>query len=307
LSVKKRTYFMYPVELPSKIKKLFPYENHFTEINGRRVHYIDEGEGDPVILLHGNPTWSFLYRNIIPLIKDRCRVVAPDYIGFGLSEKPAEESAYTLEGYIANLKGLIDYLKLRNITLVCQDWGGPIGLGYAVKHRDNVRGLVLLNTWAFTDPSSFHKKILHWRMLHAPIAGQITIVRMNVMVEANLRSGTYHRERLTQEAMDAYRFPFIEPSSRIGILAFPRMIPLKPNDAAYNTMAEIEKSLPKLDVPTKIVWGATDPVFPQDFAEKFHRLLPEAEEPLLIEDGCHFIQEDAPEKISEKILELLES
>jgi len=126
--------------IPAEIRQLYPFESHFINVNGYRLHYLDEGKGrNTVVLLHGNPTWSFLYRNIIPRLAKSCRVIAPDYMGFGLSEKPAEESAYTLEAHIANLIGLLDAVEVENVTLVMQDWGGPIGFGYTQGRRGKVK------------------------------------------------------------------------------------------------------------------------------------------------------------------------
>src|SRR5690349_3972952 len=137
------------VELPPEIRKLWPYEPRFAKVNGWRMHYIDEGGGDPVLLLRGNPTWGFLYREIIrPLVESRRRVIVPDMIGFGLSEKPTREQAHTLDGHIANLNGLIRHLDLKRITVVCHDWGGPTGLSFAMSSPERVRALTVMSTWA---------------------------------------------------------------------------------------------------------------------------------------------------------------
>ena len=138
----------------------WPYEPRFKRVNGWRMHYIDEGTGDPVVLLHGNPAWGFLYRKFVaPLTAAGRRVIVPDMIGFGLSEKPVREQAHTLDGHIANLTALLRQLDVRNATMVCHDWGGPTGLGFALSNRDRVRALVIMSTWAWPlPPAEFHKR-----------------------------------------------------------------------------------------------------------------------------------------------------
>ncbi len=141
-------------------------------VNGHRMHYIDEGVGDPVLLLHGNPTWSFLYRKFIPrIVAAGLRVIAPDHIGFGLSDRPAREHDFSLENHIANLAEFIRRLGLQRLTVVCQDWGGPTGLACAVLNPAAVKGIVVMNTWAWPEPTAFHSAIFPWRMMHAPIVG----------------------------------------------------------------------------------------------------------------------------------------
>ena len=137
------------------------------------MHYVDEGDGDPVVLLHGNPTWGFLYRKFVgPLVVAGYRVIVPDMIGFGLSEKPTIEQAHTLDGHIANLTALMRTLDLSRITLVCHDWGGPTGLGFALSNLARVRALVIMSTWAWPlPPAEFHTRIFPWRMMHAPLVG----------------------------------------------------------------------------------------------------------------------------------------
>jgi pimeloyl-ACP methyl ester carboxylesterase len=298
---------MIPPELPPAVRALYPFKSNYRRVNGRWLHYLDEGEGEPIVLLHGNPTWSFLYRNFIPRLARRHRVVAPDYMGFGLSEKPTDESAYSLHNHTAIITSLLDGLGLRNVTLVMQDWGGPIGLGYGLARLSNVRALVLMNTWAFTDASRFHRSVYPWRLLHAPVVGQLLLKRRNLMVEANLIMGVFHPERISGAVLEAYRFPFPDYDSRTGTLAFPRSIPLRPGDAAYDAIARISRNLGDLEVPAKIIWGEQDIVFPVEFAYKFQAMLPRAGEPYIIHEARHFLQEDAPEEIADQILGFLRS
>ena len=139
--------------LPDAIRTQWPYRPRFARVNGWRMHYVDEGAGDPVVLLHCNPTWGFLYRDFVgPLPRTGHRVIIPDMIGFGLSEKPAREDAHSLDGHIATLTALLRGLDLTRITLVCHDWGGPTGLGFALSNLARVRALVLMSTWAWALP-----------------------------------------------------------------------------------------------------------------------------------------------------------
>jgi haloalkane dehalogenase len=139
---------MHDNPLPAAIREQWPWQPRFARVNGSRMHYIDEGSGNSVVLLHGNPTWGFLYRDFVePLIRTGHRVIIPDMIGFGLSEKPAREDAHSLDGHIANLMGLLRLLDVRQTTVVCHDWGGPTGLGFALSNRDCVAALVVMSTW----------------------------------------------------------------------------------------------------------------------------------------------------------------
>jgi haloalkane dehalogenase len=201
------THRMPAFTLPPEIRKHFAFESRFMRVNGHRMHYVDEGEGDPVLLLHGNPTWSFLYRKFIPpLVAAGCRVIAPDHVGFGLSERPAREHDYSLENHIANLAEFIRRLGLQRVTVVCQDWGGPTGLACAMLDPAAFKAVVVMNTWAWPEPSAFHSSIFPWRMMHAPVVGPYLFQRRNILVERGLYLSVVHRERFLEEALPAYRF-----------------------------------------------------------------------------------------------------
>lgn len=295
------------MELPSVIREIFPFQSRWMDIQGHRVHYIDEGakDGPPVVLLHGNPTWSFLYREIIPKIGSSCRALAPDYVGMGLSEKPADERWYTLENHTKTIEGFIEGLGLKNIILVVQDWGGPIGLGYALAHPENVAGMLIMNTWAWPDPSPFHDSIFPWRLMHAPFTGAHFFLRRDILVERGLYLSTGRKERMKEgPVIEGYRFPFSSPGSRIAMLAFPRNIPLKPGDLNWDRLAAMEKALEELSFPCRLLWGEQDNVFPPANAERFKKLIPNCSAPRMIPHGKHFIQEDAPDEIAEEILVL---
>jgi haloalkane dehalogenase len=295
--------------MPRSVYKLFPFTGRFLKLRQRHyMHYVDvgEGEGKPtVVLLHGNPTWSFLYRDIIRKISGECRAIAPDYIGFGLSDKPREESWYTLENHTSTIIDFIDRLGLKNIILVLQDWGGPIGLGYALERLDNVAGMLLMNTWAWPQPSRYHASVFPWRMWHAPFVGSFSFERLNVLVEQGLfhATGSYQKMQ-SGPVLEGYQYPFPTPESRVAMLAFPRNIPLKPGDLNWDRMAEIERKLPTIPFPCRLLWGERDNVFPRENARKFQSLIPNCSAPRMIPHGRHFVQEDAPDEIAEEILAL---
>lgn len=299
------------IQLPPQIREIYPFQSHWMEVNGYRMHYVDEGAGRgkaTVVLLHGNPTWSFIYREIIPRISHACRTVAPDYLGFGLSDKPSDEGWYTLENHIYAMREFINGLGLRRIILVVQDWGGPIGLSYALQNPNNVSGMLIMNTWAWPEPSQFHASVMPWRMLHAPFVGAHLFLRGNVLVERGLYLSTVRSRQLFRQGpvLDAYRLPFSSPQSRVGMLAFPRNIPLKPGDLNWDRMEGIKDGLRTLPFPCRILWGEKDIVFPPSNAQLFHKLIPRCSTPCMIPDGGHFIQEDAPGEIVREVLMLLE-
>ena len=296
-------------QIPHAVREIYPFESRWIDVQGYRMHYLDEGErsGMPtVVLLHGNPTWSFLYREIIPRIRPSCRAVAPDYLGMGFSEKPANERLYTLENHTRIITEFIERLGIRNIILVVQDWGGPIGFGYAQTHPENVAGMLIMNTWAWPDPSDFHDSVLPWRMLHAPFTGANFFLRQNVLVERGLYLSTLrNRHRLKGgPVLEGYRLPFPSPESRIAMLAFPRNIPRREGDMNWERMRQMEKELSRLAFPCALLWGEKDIVFPPSNAFRFEKLIPDCSAPRMVPDGSHFIQEDAPEEIAEEILKL---
>lgn len=289
-------------QLPPWLREIYPFRTASLPVDGGHMSYVDEGAPDspPIVLLHGNPTWSFLYRGIIPKLSGRYRVIAPDHIGFGLSDKPADPVWYTLERHIANFTALVESLDLKKITLVLHDWGGPIGLGYAVAHPENIARLVLMNTWASV-PHTPEPPELNWalRLARGPL-GSLTIRNLNLFVKLAMRRAV--ERKLSQRELDAYSFPFPDAASRAGILAFPRMIPLRAGDAAWPTMSAIEDGLAKITAPAEILWGKRDPVFSVLYAYLLRDRLKNAREPLFLENASHFVPEDASDVIAERIL-----
>ncbi|MFN0120882.1 MAG: alpha/beta fold hydrolase [Blastocatellia bacterium] len=281
----------------------FPFKSQYHSTANGRMAYVDEGAGEPVVLLHGNPTWGYLYRHFIPPLAETRRVVVPDHIGFGRSDKSL--APLRLADHIQNFTELALALDLQDATLVMQDWGGPIGLGFAVKHPERVKRLVVMNTWAFRIPAGapLHPLLEQFRL---PGIGEALVQGLNLFVEGFLPAGIHQRENLNEAMMSAYRAPFPDFNSRIGTLAFPRDIAVGEEHPSTLTIGEIEDNLNKLRVPALIVWGVRDMAFPPQMIKgRWLKYFPDAEVHRL-ENASHFLQEDEPERIVELILDFLQ-
>lgn len=273
-------------------KDLFPFESRFLELDGCRVHYIDEGEGPVLLLLHGNPTWSFLYRNIVKELKGRFRCIAPDYPGFGLSTAAAGYG-YTPAEHAGILEKLVLSLDLSDITMMCQDWGGPIGLGVAGRHPRRFRALVIGNTWAWPVNGDPHFERFSWFM-GGPV-GRFIIPNFNAFVNLLLPAGV-KRRKLPREVMTAYRQPFATRDSRWPTYVFPRSI-----IHSRDYLAEVEDGLARLkDLPALILWGDRDIAFRERERSRFERFFSN-HRTLILKGAGHFIQEDAPGEITDAI------
>ena len=275
-------------------RQLYPFESNYADIDGARVHYVDEGDGPPLLLLHGNPTWSFLYRDVIDGLRDRFRCIAPDYPGFGLSGPAAGGYGYTPAEHAGVLEQLILQLDLKDVTMMVQDWGGPIGFAAATRHPDRFAGFVIANTWAW--PKSDLGTQLFSRFLGGPVGGYL-ILRRNVFVEKLLPGGV-RRKKLPDEVMQAYRGPFPDPESRRPVHVFPREI-LR----SRPFLAEIERGLPALaDRPALIVWPTSDVAFREPERRRWEQVFPD-HRTVTVEGAGHYIQEDAAEEIVTAIRE----
>ena len=215
--------------------ELYPFESHFADLEGARVHYVDEGSGPPLLLMHGNPTWSFLYREMIKGLRDRFRCIAVDYPGFGLS-RAAPGYGYRPAEHADVLERLLLALDLREVTMMVQDWGGPIGFALATRNPERFKGFVIGNTWAW--PKSDPGTQLFSRVLGGPI-GSYLILRRNFFIE-NILPNNVKRRKLSEAVMAAYRGPFPTPESRRPLHVFPREILL-----SRPFLAEIEHRAPR--------------------------------------------------------------
>jgi haloalkane dehalogenase len=259
------------------------------------MHYVDEGQGDPILLLHGEPTSSFLWRKIIPQLPGR--KVAPDLIGFGRSDKPAEIGWYSYDRHVDSIARLADELDLMETTLVVHDWGGPIGLRFAVEHPERVARLVILNTGigGGRPPS---ETWLRFRAVVRELGGALDIGRL---VEAGTAQG------LDDDVREAYDAAFPTPESKAGALAFPELVPTEPDHPNTAPMNNVRDALRNWRKPTLVVWGAEDTVLPPQYAQGFVELIPGARGPVLIEGASHFLQEDKPDEVAGAIRDFIAS
>lgn len=290
---------------------LWPYAPRWFDTPDGRLHYVDEGpcDGRPVVLLHGNPTWGFLYRNFIgPLVDAGHRVIVPDHLGFGRSDKPRDPRCYRIEEHVRRLDDLLESLDLHEATVVPQDWGGPIGLAWAVAHPERVAGLFLLNTAAHILVNDVGIP-LTLRMFRAPALGEIMVKGLGLFHRVFLfRVGTTRHDRLTRAVKRAYLAPHPTWSSRTGVLVFPREIPAGRADRRWAAFAgPLEAGLAQElgDRPVRIVWAMRDPGFPPEWIEQMWlRTFPDAGVRRLPDAG-HYLQEDAHEQIVPELLTFL--
>ncbi len=291
------------MELPA-----YPFESRYRQVCGHRVHYVDEGHGETILLLHGNPTWSYLYRHIITGLSSQARCIAPDHLGFGLSDKPAGAD-YSMRAHVMRLEAFVQALQLRDVTLVVQDWGGVIGLSWAARHKALVKRLVVLNTAGFVPESPWQlarQRPRAWGFpllwsLRLPLFGELFVQGMGGFVRLLLPLGTHHRDRLTSAVRRAYLAPYPTWASRRAQLASVRQVPIRKTDSAWQLLRETGAELDGWDVPTQLIWGMRDPVFMPWFLEEFERRLPNRAPTVRIEDASHFLQEDQPERIVDAI------
>jgi pimeloyl-ACP methyl ester carboxylesterase len=274
----------------------FPFEPRYVQAGDVRLHYVDEGPADapPLLFVHGNPTWSYLWRRpVAELSAKGRRCVAFDHMGFGRSDKPPLLARYTLQAHVDNMLALIDELDLRDVVLVAHDWGGPVGLGAMLERRDRLRGLVLLNTWAWELPSFVPPFVREFR---TEGLGEILALGGNLFVES-IPGGMANRDT-DPVMMDAYRAPHPNYWSRIGMLAFQRDIPLTERDRSARLMRLIHERLLELDLPVTLVWGMRDPVFQPVFLDQWREIFPHARVVELY-DAAHFVPEDRPDALIE--------
>ncbi|MCH7808573.1 MAG: alpha/beta fold hydrolase, partial [Planctomycetes bacterium] len=223
------------------LRNLYPFDSHYFHIGARRMHYVDEGTGPVILMVHGNPTWSFYFRELIKALRNQYRVIAPDHIGCGLSDKP-QNYPYTLATHIDNLSRLIDHLKLTDVTLAVHDWGGAIGLGWAVEHPELARRFVLFNTAAFLGgPTPLRIRVCGW-----PLFGDFVVRSLNGFARAAAAIACKRRERMSAEVKRGYLLPYNCYANRIAILRFVRDIPLRSKVPSHAVLKRIESLLPTL-------------------------------------------------------------
>jgi haloalkane dehalogenase len=260
----------------------YPYQERWVHLDGLAIHYVDEGYGgSPVLMVHGNPAWSYLWRRLIPAISARHRALALDLMGFGKSDKP-NPMLHDFPHHARIVSGFIESLGLRKVVLVLHDWGAPFAMQYAVRHQENIAGVILTNTFLTTDfriPPSAASKITP-----------------DVIKDASL-----HPENLTEMVMQAYWAPFPDDQSKKVYQAFARMFPDSPTHPSFRPIKEIEQALPHLKIPTQLIWGTAKSG--SGYAERINKMIPGSK--LVPVKAGHFVPEDAPEELEKSVLDFL--
>ena len=278
-------------------KKEYPFLSNFINLDMGRMHYIDEGSGETIVMCHGNPTWSFLYRHLIKGLSSYYRCVAMDYIGFGLSDKPPEWS-YLPQEQAHNVESLIDRLGLKNITLVVQDWGGPIGLSYALRHPDNVKRLVILNTWLWSVKGVREFEFFS-ELMGGPI-GRFLIKRFNFFAGPVMKYVTTDTAKLDQATHRHYLEPLANAAERKGSWVFPKHIIAASDwlDMLWSQREGIQ------NIPTLLLWGMNDPSFKERELTRFESIFSNFET-IRFDDVGHFVQEEKKEELVPFITEFM--
>lgn len=275
----------------------YPFAPNYVEVPGGRMHYVDVGEGDPILCLHGEPSWSYLYRKMIPGLQAKGRVIAPDLLGFGKSKKPEDRDTYTYEFHYQSLLGLLDALDLQNITLVCQDWGGLLGLTLAAHEKDRFSRIVIMNTGLPNGDDKMPEGFEQWREMSEKL------------VEANVGSILQMAtiSDLDDAVVEAYNAPYLDNTYKAGAYQFPWLVPTEPEHPSAPRMRAAKEIYAQWDKPALVMFSNRDPVT-RGGDKWFRRLIPTAQdEPeIVIEDAGHFLQEDAPDELVKNIVAFID-
>jgi haloalkane dehalogenase len=274
-------------------RSLYPFASHYVRIQGHQYHYLDEGDGPVLLMVHGNPTWSFYWRELVKGLCERYRVVVPDHVGCGLSDKPHPRSySYRLAQRIRDLGTLIDELDLRRITLFGHDWGGAIGMGAAVQAPDRFSRFVLFNTAAFRSD----RCPLRIRFART-LLGRLAVQGLNLFARGAVRMAVCRPERMTRAVRAGLLAPYNSWRNRTAVYRFVHDVPLHPGHPSYRALADVEAGLPQFrGRPILLIWGMQDWCFPPEFLDRFVDFFPEAEVHRLPDVG-HYVIEDAHERI----------
>jgi haloalkane dehalogenase len=276
----------------------FPYPPRYVEVNGLRIHYVDEGQGEPILCLHGEPSWSFLYRKMMAAMSGKHRVIAMDFIGFGRSDKFTDREAYTFRMHLDTLTGFITALDLRRITVVVQDWGGLLGLATVAHMPERFARLVIMNTGLPTGKEKASEAFLAWR--------SYAETHPDMQIGQSMLGGMAHPEKIAAEVLAAYEAPFPDLTYKAGAAAWPLLVPISPDSPVSPEMRHAREVLSQWDKPALVMFSDKDPI--TGGGEKFFRsLIPTAKEQpeITITDAGHFLQEEKGEEISEHILDFI--
>jgi cis-3-alkyl-4-acyloxetan-2-one decarboxylase len=294
------------MHISDEMKTEYPFTGKWLDLDGLRYHYLDEGKGEPVVMVHGNPSWSFYYRNLVLALRDRFHCIVPDHMGCGFSDKPGDDLYdYTLSRRVDDLERLLEHLGIdANITLVLHDWGGMIGMAYAARHPERIKRLVILNTAAFHLPKE-KPFPLALRICRDTLLGTFLVRGFNAFSLAASFVGC-KRNPMPAELRQAYRLPYDSWQNRIATLRFVQDIPLEPGDRNYDLVSGVDKGLASFrSLPMLICWGEQDFVFDRYFLAQWERRFPAAEVHRY-PDGGHYILEDMKEEVIPLIARFLD-
>lgn len=305
----------------------YPFTSRYANVDGVRLHYLDEGEGPVVWLMHGNTSWSYLYRKLIPpLVQAGYRCFVPDLMGFGLSDKPEDESVYSLQRHVAQMTQLIERLKLRDLTIVGQDWGGPIALRYAIEHKDNISALVLFNTFIQRFPANGRER-RERDIITCPLPPGFTFLFKGGIYSSFLIKrfdffrkfvwmkwrtgnpskllGAGFRRPVDPRAMENYLAPHDSPAKRSGLATFPKMIPNQADHPNADSIDQIRWELETWEIPVMVIWPDGDMAWKPDEGARIAQMVPDGEF-YLVRNAGHFLQEDAGEEVAARLIRFLD-
>ena len=288
------------MSLPADVAALYPFESQHHRVGEVQMHYLDEGSGKPLLMVHGNPTWSFYFRNLVQEFRTGHRVVVPDHIGCGLSDKP-QHYRYTLARHAANLESLVLSLDLRDIDLLVHDWGGPIGLSVATRHPERFSRIIITNTAAFRSP---HLPRLLW-LARLPWLGEFLIRGFNAFVQATLITATARPERFRGALRKGFLLPYNNWKNRIATARFVQDIPMNVSHPTWPDLVQLERGLPRLaSKPMLLLWGEKDWCFTTKMRDQFLDIFPHAHS-VGLRSAHHLLFEDEPEACLEAVREFL--
>jgi haloalkane dehalogenase len=276
----------------------FDHEPRYVEVDGLRLARVDEGEGHPVVLVHGEPTWGFLYRSVIPpLLGAGLRTVVPDQVGFGRSDKPTDRGWYTYDRLVETFAAHLDALSFDEpVTLVVHDWGGPVGLRWAVEHPDKVARLVILDTGLYARGTRMGEA---WQRFRDFVEQSVSLPIGQLVQGATLTA-------LPGEVVAAYEAPFPDDASQAAALALPLLVATDDDHPSAAAMARTGEALRSWERPTLVIWGEQDQILPPAVGEKMARMIPGADDEIVRVEGSHFLQEDAGAEIGRLIANFVE-
>lgn len=284
--------------LPEALQALYPFKSRFFDTGRGQLHYLDEGQGPVVLMLHGNPTWSFMYRRFVSALRRRYRCIVPDHMGCGLSERPTHYP-YTLAQHIGNIEKLLDHLKVEHFHLIGHDWGGAIGMGVAGRRSEQVKCIQLMNTAAFRD-ARIAKRIAVCRW---PFIGALLVQGLDVF--AGGATCLAVKKPLSTDIRAGYRHPYRTWQSRKAVHAFIKDIPMKPEHPSAPTLLEIEQHFAYLqDKPMQLLWGMRDFCFNPHFLKRWQTHFPKAKT-VEFSDAGHYVFEDEADACVEHVFHFL--